>query len=100
VTWVGLFTAAFSTEIWHLLITQVHLSIDIPSVLTLQGIIAGIGQGMAVPLFMSLPSQWFYKKRGFASGVAIGGAGIGVSSTRTLLKRKVVVYRPWSFASF
>jgi hypothetical protein len=26
---------------------------------------------------MSLPSQWFYRRRGFASGVAIGGAGIG-----------------------
>jgi nitrate/nitrite transporter NarK len=32
---------------------------------------------MAIPLFMSLPSQWFYKRRGMASGIAIGGAGIG-----------------------
>ncbi|GFZ44734.1 hypothetical protein JCM24511_02459 [Saitozyma sp. JCM 24511] len=81
VSWLGLFLAGFSNEVWQLLLTQ--------------GIIAGIGQGMAMPLFMSLPSQWFYRRRGFASGVAIGGAGIG-GGVSTLLVRKlltVVGYR-------
>jgi hypothetical protein len=32
-----------------------------------------------MPLFMSLPSQWFYRRRGLASGQALSGAGLGES---------------------
>ncbi|WRT63305.1 uncharacterized protein IL334_000210 [Kwoniella shivajii] len=73
--WLGLFLASFSTKLWQLILTQ--------------GIIAGFGQGLAMPLFMSLPSQWFYKKRGLASGIAIGGAGIG-GGTITLVARQLL----------
>ena len=61
--WLGLFAAAFSKALW--------------STILCQGVITGIGQGIAMPVFMSLPSQWFYKYRGLASGIAVGGSGIG-----------------------
>nr|XP_019048291.1 hypothetical protein I302_02061 [Kwoniella bestiolae CBS 10118]OCF27221.1 hypothetical protein I302_02061 [Kwoniella bestiolae CBS 10118] len=73
--WLGLFLASWSTKLWQLTLTQ--------------GVIAGFGQGLAMPLFMSLPSQWFYKKRGLASGIAIGGAGLG-GGTITLVARQLL----------
>jgi hypothetical protein len=75
VNWVGLFSASFCNKMWQLLICQ--------------GIILGFGQGMAMPLFMSLPSQWFYKKRGFASGSALAGAGLG-GGVWTIVVRKMI----------
>jgi MFS family permease len=76
VTWIGLFSAAFATQIWHILLTQVSPYRSRGSS-DRQGIIVGAGQGLAIPLFMSLPSQWFDRHRGLASGIAIGGAGLG-----------------------
>ncbi|WWD06242.1 hypothetical protein V865_004328 [Kwoniella europaea PYCC6329] len=73
--WLGLFLASWSTKLWQLALTQ--------------GVISGFGQGLAMPLFMSLPSQWFYKKRGLASGIAIGGAGLG-GGTITLVARQLL----------
>lgn len=32
---------------------------------------------VADPLFMSLPSMWFLKRRGFATGIAVSGTGFG-----------------------
>ncbi|WVQ83075.1 hypothetical protein IAT38_005213 [Cryptococcus sp. DSM 104549] len=63
VTWLGLFLAAWSTKLWQVMLTQ--------------GVLCGTGMGMGLPVFFSLPSQWFYKKRGLASGLAVGGAGFG-----------------------
>lgn len=63
VCWLGIFAASFSKSLW--------------STILCQGFIAGMGQGIALPLFMSLPSQWFYKHRGLASGMVTGGSGIG-----------------------
>lgn len=60
---------------WQLLLTQ--------------GILTGIGQGMALPLFMSLPSQWFYKYRGFASGSALAGAGLGGGIGTIIIQRMI-----------
>lgn len=54
-----------------------------------QGILTGFGQGLSLPLFMSLPSQWFYRRRGLASGLAIGGAGLG-GGTTTLICRELL----------
>lgn len=42
-----------------------------------QGFGLGLAMSLAMPLFMSLPSQWFLKNRGLASGIAVSGAGIG-----------------------
>ncbi|ODN73845.1 hypothetical protein L202_07369 [Cryptococcus amylolentus CBS 6039] len=75
VSWLGLFLAGWSTKLWQTILTQ--------------GLLTGIGQGLALPLFMSLPSQWFYRRRGLASGIAIGGAGLG-GGTATLVCRQLL----------
>ncbi|WVQ94275.1 hypothetical protein IAU59_001354 [Kwoniella sp. CBS 9459] len=75
ISWLGLFLASWSTKVWQILLTQ--------------GALSGLGFGLAMPLFMSLPSQWFYKRRGLASGIAIGGAGIG-GGTSTLITRQLI----------
>ena len=54
----------------------------------------GIAQGMALPLFMSLPSQWFFKRRGAASGLAIGGAGLGGGISVQIL-RPLLTHLGW-----
>ncbi|KAF9386869.1 hypothetical protein CPB97_003234 [Podila verticillata] len=59
----GLIAASFSTEIW-----QLYLS---------QGILFGIGAAMANPCVLAAPAQWFVRRRGMASGIAISGSGIG-----------------------
>ncbi|WVQ72307.1 hypothetical protein IAR50_001857 [Cryptococcus sp. DSM 104548] len=75
VQWLGLFLAGWSTKLWQTILTQ--------------GMLTGFGQGLALPLFMSLPSQWFYRRRGLASGIAIGGAGLG-GGTATLVCRQLL----------
>jgi hypothetical protein len=73
VCWLGTFSASFSKGIW--------------STIFCQGVISGIGQGIAAPLFMSLPSQWFYRHRGLASGISMGGAGLGGGIFTLVLRR-------------
>lgn len=75
ICWVSLFSAAFSHNLAALIITQ--------------GLLLGAGQGMIVPLFMSLPSQWFFKRRGLASGITLGGAGLG-GGVSTLVVRRLL----------
>ncbi|CAK9780167.1 unnamed protein product [Cutaneotrichosporon oleaginosum] len=75
VCWIGLFGASWSTSLW--------------STILCQGVITGIGQGLAVPLFLSLPSQWFYKYRGLASGITMGGAGIGGGLSVIIVRRLI-----------
>nr|XP_019045148.1 hypothetical protein I302_05535 [Kwoniella bestiolae CBS 10118]OCF24078.1 hypothetical protein I302_05535 [Kwoniella bestiolae CBS 10118] len=76
VYWLALFLASWSTRLWQITLTQ--------------GVLTGVGVGICQPMFFSLPSQWFYKKRGLASGLAIAGAGfggaIGTLIIRALLK--------------
>lgn len=37
----------------------------------------GFGCGLLLPLIFSLPSQWFRKHRGLATGVVVTGASLG-----------------------
>ena len=71
--WIGLFSAAFATQLWATIVCQ--------------GVLVGIGQGIINPLFLSLPSQWFLKHRGLASGITLGGAGLGGGLSTLILRR-------------
>lgn len=70
-----MFIASWCSTLWLLLLFQ--------------GVLNGLGCGMAMPLFMSLPSQWFYRRRGLASGLALSGAGLG-GGTSILIVRELL----------
>ncbi|KAF9019798.1 MFS general substrate transporter [Hymenopellis radicata] len=60
---MGLIAASFSTHIWHLYLTQ--------------GVMFGVGSGFAFIPAVCIPSQWFTKHRGLATGIAASGYGVG-----------------------
>jgi len=64
--------SAFSTKIYQLFLFQ--------------GFFNGIGIGMGMPLYISLLSQWFDKKRGLATGLTVSGTGIGGSIQVLILR--------------
>lgn len=59
----GFLLASYSTELWHLYVTQ--------------GFIAGIGYSLSFISGISVVNQWFTTKRGLAVGLAMAGSGIG-----------------------
>jgi MFS family permease len=60
---LGLEMAGFSTQIWHLYLTQ--------------GFIFGIGASCIYVAIMGVAPQWFTKRRGLALGIIASGSGIG-----------------------
>ncbi|PBK66138.1 MFS general substrate transporter [Armillaria solidipes] len=60
---IGLISASFSTHVWHLYLTQ--------------GVLFGVGSGFAFIPAVCIPSQWFTKHRGLATGIAASGYGVG-----------------------
>ncbi|KAL3264945.1 hypothetical protein ABHI18_000222 [Aspergillus niger] len=59
----GLFAASYSTQVWHLVLTQ--------------GIAFGFGMGFIYLTATSILPKWFSTKRSFSSGIAASGAGLG-----------------------
>ncbi|KAF9153842.1 hypothetical protein BG015_002510 [Linnemannia schmuckeri] len=74
----SLVATSFSTQVWQLYIFQ--------------GILYGLGASLAFFPSLSLPSQWFKKRRGFATGIAVAGGGFGgliISPVTTALFTKI-----------
>ncbi|KAL2918181.1 hypothetical protein HK105_202108 [Polyrhizophydium stewartii] len=59
----SLVLASFSTELWQLLVTQ--------------GFLFGIGTSIIYLPGLSVISDWFVKRRGMATGIAVAGSGVG-----------------------
>ncbi|ORY97205.1 major facilitator superfamily domain-containing protein [Syncephalastrum racemosum] len=59
----GYVLASLATHVWQLFLTQ--------------GIMIGLGGGMAYATAIPLPSQWFNKRRALAVGLGSAGTGIG-----------------------
>ncbi|KAF8933676.1 hypothetical protein BGZ52_007039 [Haplosporangium bisporale] len=59
----SLLATSFSTKVWQLYIFQ--------------GVLYGFGASLAFFPSLSLPSQWFKRRRGFATGIAVAGGGFG-----------------------
>ncbi len=59
----GFFAASYSTQLWHLYLTQ--------------GIIAGAGYSLSYIAGVSVVGQWFQQRRGLAIGIAVAGSGLG-----------------------
>ncbi|KAF9166584.1 hypothetical protein DFQ26_007505 [Actinomortierella ambigua] len=60
---LSLLATSFAYELWHLFLTQ--------------GLLYGIGASLAFFPSLTLPSQWFKRRRGLATGITVGGGGIG-----------------------
>ncbi|KAI8367187.1 major facilitator superfamily domain-containing protein [Choanephora cucurbitarum] len=60
---LGLCLAGFSTEIWHLYLTQ--------------GVLFGVGSSLTYMSVISVIPQWFTTRRGTAMGISSAGSGIG-----------------------
>ncbi|KAG0281625.1 hypothetical protein BGZ97_009235, partial [Linnemannia gamsii] len=74
----SLIATSFSTQVWQLYIFQ--------------GILYGLGASLAFFPSLSLPSQWFKKRRGFATGIVVAGGGFGgliISPVTTALFTKI-----------
>ncbi|GAA6008015.1 hypothetical protein JCM11491_006578 [Sporobolomyces phaffii] len=50
---------------------------SLPALFVIQGLLLGFCHGISLPLFMTLPSQWFSKRRGLATGITVSGTGFG-----------------------
>ncbi|KAK6831633.1 hypothetical protein RU639_002644 [Aspergillus parasiticus] len=61
---LGEFTAGWSTQ-------------SVPAMFATQGFLFGIGAAMLFLPAATVPSLWFKKKRGLATGLVYGGAGLG-----------------------
>ncbi|KAI8096592.1 major facilitator superfamily domain-containing protein [Halteromyces radiatus] len=60
---LGLILAGFSSQIWHLYLTQ--------------GILFGIGASLMYCTIMGVAPLWFNRRRGIALGITASGSGIG-----------------------
>ncbi|KAF9093893.1 hypothetical protein BGX27_001548, partial [Mortierella sp. AM989] len=60
---IALLLASFSTQLWHLYLTQ--------------GILFGAGASLVYFAAIAAPTHWFIKKRGMAIGIGASGAGLG-----------------------
>ncbi|KAG0219045.1 major facilitator superfamily domain-containing protein [Mortierella sp. GBAus27b] len=78
---VSLVATSFSTQVWQLYIFQ--------------GILYGLGASLAFFPSISLPSQWFKRRRGLATGIAVAGGGFGglVISPATTAMFSAIGYR-------
>ncbi|KAF9123879.1 hypothetical protein BGW39_008613, partial [Mortierella sp. 14UC] len=59
----ALILAAFATQVWHLQLAQ--------------GLLYGLGTSLTFFAAMTLPAQWFTKRRGLATGIMFSGGGVG-----------------------
>ncbi|KNE67911.1 hypothetical protein AMAG_12628 [Allomyces macrogynus ATCC 38327] len=59
----GLILASFATQLWQLALTQ--------------GVLFGLGTSMAFFPGISVPAQWWVKRRALAVGISISGSGVG-----------------------
>ena len=75
--YLSLVASAFSTKVYHLFLSQ--------------GLFLGIAQGLAMPLYVSMPSQWFFLRRGLATGLTVSGSGIG-GGAASLIIRQLYAY--------
>lgn len=62
-TCVSLLASAFSTEVWHLILTQ--------------SVLYGIGASLINTITILFLNDWFIERKGLAFGIQESGAGMG-----------------------
>ncbi|KAG2178901.1 hypothetical protein INT43_001748 [Umbelopsis isabellina] len=79
----GFIGASFSTNVWHLILTQ--------------GVILGIGSSLVSNAFMPFVPMWWFKYRGIATGIIFSGAGLmGLVSPIAIEKLLATVGFRWT----
>jgi MFS family permease len=80
---LGIILAGFSTEIWHLYLTQ--------------GVLFGIGSSLVYMSVVAVIPQWFTTKRGTAMGISSAGSGFGGLALSPMVSSLVEKYGlPWT----
>ncbi|KAG9121665.1 hypothetical protein FRC07_002301, partial [Ceratobasidium sp. 392] len=72
IVFVGQFSASWCKDFWSIFITQ--------------GILQGLGCGLLLPMTFAIPSQWFRRHRGVATGIVIAGAALGGAVTSLVIQ--------------
>lgn len=81
---LGIILAGFSTEVWHLYLTQ--------------GVLFGIGASIVYMSIVSVIPQWFTTRRGTAMGISSAGSGFGGLALSPMVSSLVEKYGlPWTY---
>ncbi|KAL2126222.1 hypothetical protein VTI74DRAFT_1406 [Chaetomium olivicolor] len=75
---LGEFTAGWSTK-------------SVPAMFVTQGFLFGVGAALLFLPAATVPSLWFKKKRGLATGIVYGGAGVGSAVIALSLEKLIDV---------
>ncbi|KAI9269221.1 major facilitator superfamily domain-containing protein [Phascolomyces articulosus] len=83
-TCLGVILAGFSTEIWHLYLTQ--------------GLLFGFGASFLYMSISSVIPQWFTTRRGVAMGISSAGSGLGALFLSPMANSLIMKYGlPWAY---
>ncbi|KZP00144.1 MFS general substrate transporter [Calocera viscosa TUFC12733] len=84
---VSMLVSAFCTALWQFFLAQ--------------GVLAGVGLGLVLPIVMSYPSQWFRRKRGLATGFVIAACSFAGGAT-TLIAEQLLnkIGLRWTLLSY
>ncbi|CAE7233588.1 unnamed protein product [Rhizoctonia solani] len=63
IVFLGQFCASWCHDLWSIFLTQ--------------GVMQGLGCGLLLPMIFAIPSQWFRRHRGVATGIVIAGSSLG-----------------------
>lgn len=74
----GLLFASISRSIWHVYISY--------------GLLLGIGVGLAFLPSNTAVGQWFQRRRGLATGIAVAGSGVGAVVLAPISQRLIASY--------
>ncbi|KAK4515542.1 uncharacterized protein ATC70_010492 [Mucor velutinosus] len=81
---LGIILAGFSTEVWHLYLTQ--------------GVLFGIGASLVYMSIVAVIPQWFTTRRGTAMGISSAGSGFGGLALSPMVTSLVEKYGlPWAY---
>ncbi|KAG8688194.1 hypothetical protein FRC09_013054, partial [Ceratobasidium sp. 395] len=72
IVFVGQLLASWCKDFWSIFLTQ--------------GVLQGLGCGLLLPMTFAIPSQWFRRHRGVATGIVIAGAALGGAVTSLVIQ--------------
>ncbi|RKP22803.1 major facilitator superfamily domain-containing protein [Syncephalis pseudoplumigaleata] len=74
---LALLLASWASEVWHLYLTQ--------------GLMFGLGTSFAFYPVVSAPARWFDRRRGFVTGIAMSGSGLGGMALAPITRKLIDV---------